>query len=167
MCRLHFTSSNSDSAPGNEHRSLEERADRHVRRLVGFYVHLAAYVGVNTMLVAVNLVTSPGVFWAVWPILGWGVKVVGHAVAVFGVPGYADWKDRVRRRYIRRHEDRPVAGLDEKADDPSGEAAQLRRRVENLEAIVTSVDWDLLADLDDDDPADERAATLAEETVPR
>lgn len=148
-------------------RSVEERADQHVRQLVGFYVHLAAFVGVNAMLVVINLLTSPGVFWALWPILGWGVKVTGHAVAVFGVPGYADWKARVRRRYIRRHADRPVAGLDEKTDVPSGKTEQLRQRVENLEAIVTSADWDLLADLDDDDPADERADTLAEKTVPR
>lgn len=147
-------------------RSIEERADRYVRRLVGFYAHLAAFVGVNVMLVGINLLTSPGVFWAIWPILGWGVKLVGHTVAVFGVPGYADWKARARRRYIRRHADRPVAGRDEKTDAPSGEAARLRRRVENLEAIVTSADWDLLADLDGDGPADERAATLAEKTIP-
>ncbi|MCS3657491.1 hypothetical protein GGQ11_002282 [Salinibacter ruber] len=27
------------------------------------------------------------------------MKVVGHAVGVFGMPGYADWKARARRRY--------------------------------------------------------------------
>jgi hypothetical protein len=94
------------------------------------------------------------------------VKVVGHAVAVFGVPGYADWKARVRRRCMRRHADRPVVAFGEEANDPSTETEQLRRRVENLEAIVTSADWDLLADVDPDDAPQARAAALAGDAVP-
>jgi len=166
MCRFHFPPLNTGSAPGTEHCSLEEQADRHVRQLVGFYIHLAAFLGVNTMLVGINLSTSPGVFWAIWPILGWGAKVVAHAVAVFGVPGYADWKDRTRRRYIRRYADRPEVEFGEETDARTDDTEQLRRRVENLETIVTSVDWDLLADLDGDNPIDDRAATIAEKTAP-
>lgn len=50
--------------------------------------------------IAANLLCLPTVCWTIWPILGWGVKGGGYAVAVFGVPGYVDGKDRVRRRYI-------------------------------------------------------------------
>jgi hypothetical protein len=146
--------------------SVEERADRHVRRLQGFYAHLAVYVGVNAMLVVINLLTSPGVFWAIWPILGWGVKLGAHAVAVFGLPGVADWKVRARRAYIRRHKDRPSSRLNRNDEGaPESEAERLRRRIEHLEAIVTSADWDLLSDLDDDAPADERVAALADDVV--
>jgi hypothetical protein len=86
-------------------------------------------------------------------------------VAVFGWPGVADWKARARRRYMRRHGDasRPN-GANEKR--PEDETEQLRRRVENLEAIVTSADWDLPADLDDADDPETRAAALADETIP-
>jgi len=164
MCS--FTTVSGPTRANQDARPVEEQADRYVRHLQGFYVHLAAFVGVNAMLVVINLLTSPGVFWAIWPILGWGVKVVGHAVAVFGVPGYADWKARVRRRYIRRHRDRPAVAVGDETDDPSGEAEQLRRRVENLEAIVTSADWDLLADLESTGPSDTQAAILAEDVVP-
>lgn len=147
--------------------SVEERADRHVRHLQGFYAHLAAYVGVNALLVGINLLTSPGIFWAVWPILGWGVKLGAHAVAVFGWPGVADWKARVRRDYIRRHTDRPSAPLDASDDESTeDETERLRRRIEHLETIVTSADWALLADLDGDAPADERTAALADDVVP-
>jgi hypothetical protein len=146
--------------------SVEEQADRYVRRLQGFYVHLAAYVGVNAMLVAINLLTSPGVFWAIWPMLGWGIKLGAHAVAVFGWPGVADWKARVRRNYIRRHSEPGSARPDPSETPPEDETERLRRRVEHLEAIVTSADWDLLADLDDDASAKERTATLADQTVP-
>lgn len=153
------TRDNQDALP------VEEEANRHVRRVVGFYAHLAAYVGVNAMLVVINLLTSPGVFWAIWPILGWGVKVVGHAVAVVGVPGYADWKDQVRRRYIRRHADWAADGRGGESNDPTDETEQLRRRVENLEAIVTSADWDVLTDFEPTGSANERSATLADNVV--
>ncbi len=151
----------------NESLSVEERADRYVRRLQGFYVHLAAYVGVNAGLVVINLLTSPDVFWALWPILGWGVKVGMHAVTVFGVPGYANWKARVRRDYFRCHTDRPASDVGGPTDEPSEDTEQLRQRVENLEAIVTSADWDLLADLEGNSTSHERAAALADEVVPR
>ena len=147
--------------------SVEEHADRHVRRLQGFYAHLAAYVSVNAMLVVINFLTSPDVFWAIWPILGWGVKLGAHAVAVFGVPGVANWKARVRRNYLQQHTDRGSARLDDTTEEhPEDEKERLRRRVEHLEAIVTSADWDLLADLDEAHPADDRTAALADEVVP-
>ncbi len=155
----------SQRSTDNPSLSVEERADRHVRRLQGFYIHLAAYVGVNALLVGINLLTSPGVFWAVWPILGWGIKLGAHAVAVFGGPGVAEWKDRVRRDYIRRHTDRPATELRKTADDLSGDSDELRQRIEHLEAIVTSADWDLLADLDASSDPEQRAAALADETV--
>ncbi len=152
----------SDNKSSDVH-SVEERADRHVRHLIGFYIHLAAFIGVNAMLVLINLLTSPGVFWALWPLLGWGIKVAAHALAVFGVPGYETWKTRVRRRYIRRHADRPTGDPSDEAD--ADETEQLRRRVETLEAIVTSADWDLLADLESTDSDEKQAAVLADEVV--
>lgn len=148
--------------------SVEERADRYVRRLQGFYVHLAVYVGVNAMLVGVNLLTTPGVFWAIWPILGWGVKLGAHAVAVFGWPGPTKWKDRVRRNYIRRHAEPPASPLDEAQAERSGdETERLRRRIEHLEAIVTSADWDLLVDLEKSEAVDDQTAALADEVRPQ
>ena len=154
-------------SPNDSSLSVEEQADRHVRRLQGGYAHFAAYLGVNAMLVVINLLTSPGVFWAIWPILGWGVKLGAHAVAVFGWPGVADWKARVRRNYIQRHTDRPSSLLDGNDGASEAEAERLRRRVENLETIVTSADWDLLTDRDDAATSEERAATFADQTVPR
>lgn len=145
--------------------SIEERAERHVRRLEAFYAHAAMYVGVNALLVGINLFTSPDVFWAVWPILGWGVKLGAHAVAVFGVPGRADWRARTRAAFLRRHGARPATAGSESAD-PGEDPERLRRRVEHLEAIVTSADWELLTDVDPADAPDARAAALAEDTVP-
>jgi hypothetical protein len=49
-----------------------------------FIEHARSYVLVNLLLVAIWAVTMPGgYFWPVWPLLGWGVGLVGHAMATF------------------------------------------------------------------------------------
>lgn len=166
MCTSTSKTFGSQQSAEDRSLSLEDQADRHVRRLQGFYAHLATYLGVNALLVVINLLTSPDVFWAIWPILGWGVKLGTHAVSVFGLPGVTDWKARVRRNYIRRHTEGSSSRLNEaNGTRPEDTEERLRRRVENLEAIVTSADWDLLADIDSTATSDERAATLADEVV--
>ena len=52
---------------------------------IGFYIHLTVYVVVNALLVSINLVTSPGYLWFVWPLLGWGIGILAHAIAVFAL----------------------------------------------------------------------------------
>ena len=164
-------SQSSSNGTAEEELSLDDRADRYVRRLEGFYAHLASYVGVNALLVGINLFTSPDVFWAIWPILGWGVKVAGHAVAVFGVPGRADWRERTRTAFLRRHDTRPAGGgapASTSSEMPDNETERLRRRVEHLETIVTSVDWDLVLDPPSDErDAERQTARLADEVVAR
>lgn len=149
--------------------SLEERADRYVRRVEAFYAHAATYVGVNALLVGINLFASPDVFWAVWPILGWGVKLGAHAVAVFGLPGRANWRERTRAAFLRRHGVRPeVSGetLSGSRSTPDASPNRLRQRLENLEAIVTSADWDLVLDeTPEGESAEEKAARLADTVV--
>ncbi|THD54876.1 2TM domain-containing protein [Phenylobacterium sp.] len=62
---------------------LRRQAERRADVKLGFRAHVFAYVLVNAGLVAVNLVTSPGYFWAIWPIFGWGLGLVAHGVAVY------------------------------------------------------------------------------------
>jgi hypothetical protein len=48
-----------------------------------FIEHARSFVLVNLLLVGIWLVSGAGYFWPVWPILGWGVGLVGHAMATF------------------------------------------------------------------------------------
>ena len=42
--------------------------------------HLAIYLLVNALLVAIFFLTTPGgYFWPVWSILGWGIGLLCHA----------------------------------------------------------------------------------------
>ncbi len=66
----------------DEHEKLE-RARQRVEDLMGFYIHLAIFVVVMAILLAVNIADSPP-WWVQWPFLGWGLGVLGHAFAIFG-----------------------------------------------------------------------------------
>lgn len=48
-----------------------------------FFVHLVVYCLVGTMLVVLSRETSPDYFWAKWPLMGWGIGVLVHALNVF------------------------------------------------------------------------------------
>lgn len=55
--------------------------DTHRRRK--FKAHLIPYIAVNTFLILLNLVTSPKYFWAVYPLLGWGLGLGLHASCTY------------------------------------------------------------------------------------
>jgi hypothetical protein len=80
-----------------------KNAKRYVERKVGFYIHLAIYVVVNTGLIAVNLSVGSGVPWALGPLLGWGIGIFFHGLAVFlHAPG-SSWKQRMIEKEMRRN----------------------------------------------------------------
>ncbi|MBH8554413.1 2TM domain-containing protein [Nostocaceae cyanobacterium CENA357] len=62
---------------------MEQKEERSRRRLNtsrrrGFWGHLVAYLAVNLFLILLNLITSPGYFWAIFPLLGWGLGLFFH-----------------------------------------------------------------------------------------
>jgi hypothetical protein len=59
------------------------RAEKRVEAKLGFYIHLAVYILVNGMMVAVDLMTSRGEHWFMWPLIGWGVGLLFHGLGVF------------------------------------------------------------------------------------
>ena len=60
-----------------------DRAHARVQALKGFYIHASAYVLVNIALFAINVLVGGG-WWFYWPLLGWGIGLGVHALAVFG-----------------------------------------------------------------------------------
>ena len=78
----------------------------HVRAVRGFYLQLGTYVVVCSMLVAINLLTYRHYFWAVWPMLGWGVGILLRALRVFDLlPWFGpEWE----RRQVERRLGRPL-----------------------------------------------------------
>ena len=73
-----------------------EKAKKRVKELKGFYSHLARYVVVIPVLIFINLFFSPKHIWFYWPMLGWGIGLLFHALGVFNVfPFFGkDWDDK-------------------------------------------------------------------------
>ncbi|MCT2563501.1 2TM domain-containing protein [Chryseobacterium herbae] len=69
-----------------------KKAARRVKDLKGFYGNLTSYCLVIPFLLALNLLTSPGHLWFYWPMLGWGIGIVAHAVSVFGIG--KEWEEK-------------------------------------------------------------------------
>jgi signal transduction histidine kinase len=89
------------------HRAWAEKFERHAQHLlahhvpsgrvdraaVGFEIHLLAYLGTMAMLGVINLMTT-SYPWCVWPMLGWGIGLFVHYLAVFS-------RQVVQRRWVR------------------------------------------------------------------
>jgi hypothetical protein len=48
----------------------------------GFFFHFSSYVLVNAILIAVNLLVTPQHLWFFWPLLGWGIGLLAHGLAI-------------------------------------------------------------------------------------
>lgn len=60
-----------------------KRAKKRVEEKMSFFIHLAVFIGVNILLLVINLTTSSHVLWSLWAFLGWGIGLVSHALKVF------------------------------------------------------------------------------------
>ena len=79
--------------------ALRERAVKRLKKRRDFYGHILVYLLVNTFLVVIWAVTSPGgFFWPVFPLVGWGIGVVMNAWDVF-------WAEEVSEDRIQREMD--------------------------------------------------------------
>ena len=59
-----------------------ERAQARVSELREFYNHFGIYLIFVFVFIAINLFTG-GFFWAIFPIAGWGLGILGHASSTF------------------------------------------------------------------------------------
>lgn len=76
-----------------------------VRKLKGFYIHLAEYVLVVVILTAINIMATPQRWWVQWVAMGWGIGVFFHWLQVsarFGLLGSKWEKEQVEKRLGRK-----------------------------------------------------------------
>ena len=58
-------------------------AIRRIQAKRQFWGHLAVYLAVNSLLIAIWAMTSAEYFWPIWPMLGWGIGVAAHAARIY------------------------------------------------------------------------------------
>jgi len=84
-----------------EYREAKER----VEEIQGFYWNLASYIIVNSFFAFLDI-RDDGVYnWAYWPLIGWGIGVVFHAVSAFGTFNSTGWKNRMIQRELEKRKD--------------------------------------------------------------
>lgn len=84
-----------------------QKAKERVEELKGFYKHLTIYTIVNAILLLINLVNSPDQLWFYWPVLGWGIGLVSHAVQVFNLaaPFFKNWENEKIEELTDKYKD--------------------------------------------------------------
>lgn len=70
-----------------------ERARKKVREKRKFYSHFMTWGIMSIFFILLNLFTSD-YFWAVFPILGWGIGVAFHGIKAFSINYGDDWEER-------------------------------------------------------------------------
>lgn len=90
------------TGPVMEDREAYVKAKKRVEAKIGFYVHLACYLGVNFLLLIINLKTSTRYLWFKWPLIGWGIGVFLHAIGVFAFSRGLNLKERMVQREMKR-----------------------------------------------------------------
>jgi 2TM domain len=86
----------------------EERREAAVKRLKDkrdFRNHVAAYVLVNGLLVAIWALSGGGYFWPIWVIAGWGIGLAFNAWAVYFERPITE--DDIRKEMERDRESSP------------------------------------------------------------
>ena len=78
---------------------LRQEAVTRLQKRSDFWMHFTAYLAFNAVLVITWFVMNPdGFFWPIFPLLGWGIGVLFHALDVFRRPPS---EDRIRHEMQR------------------------------------------------------------------
>jgi apolipoprotein N-acyltransferase len=73
---------------------------RRVRAKLQFYVNLVVFLLVGSILVWINVTTTPGVLWFPWVVVPWAVGLVAHYVAVLMMGPGAPLEERMIDREL-------------------------------------------------------------------
>jgi hypothetical protein len=85
------------------HDQAYKRARKRVKALRDFYTHLAMYLAVNLGLFAINMVTNREHLWFFWPLIGWGIGVLIHAISLmFESPLSERWEERKVHQLVEK-----------------------------------------------------------------
>ena len=66
---------------------VKKRQRFNAQRRGEFKSQLVYFIGVNGFLIVLNLLTSPGYFWAIFPLLGWGLSLFFSGMKAYQTNG--------------------------------------------------------------------------------
>ena len=81
---------------------LYQKARLKAESKIRFYVHFAVYLGVNIILLIINLKTSPSRLWFLYPFVGWGLALCLHGLKVLGVFDFSEKKRQLVEKELAK-----------------------------------------------------------------
>lgn len=85
-----------------ENQETYEKAKKRVEAKMGFFMHLAIFILVNILLIIINYTTSPQYLWFKWPLIGWGIGLLFHALSVFVYSEGSSLKEQMIKKEMRK-----------------------------------------------------------------
>ncbi|MEE3950417.1 2TM domain-containing protein [Peribacillus frigoritolerans] len=80
-----------------------ENARKRVRELKLLYVHLVWYISVNVILIFINMMTSSGSWWFIYPLMGWGMGIVAHSLFTLVLSRWGkEWEEKKIKEYLTK-----------------------------------------------------------------
>ncbi|MCK1985452.1 MULTISPECIES: 2TM domain-containing protein [Peribacillus] len=80
-----------------------ENARKRVKELKLLYVHLVWYISVNVMLIFINMMTSSGSWWSIYPLMGWGLGIVAHCLYTLVLSRWGkEWEEKKIKEYLTK-----------------------------------------------------------------
>lgn len=80
-----------------------QEARKRVKKLKSFYSNFASWIVFSIFFILLNIFTSREFFWAIFPIMGWGIGVAFQAFDVFGLPGFGkNWEEKALQKEMDR-----------------------------------------------------------------
>jgi hypothetical protein len=79
----------------------QQTARAKAKAKVEFRIHLINYFVINTILAVINLTLTPEYIWFKWPLLGWGIGIILHALNVY-YSGNTSIKERMIEKEMNK-----------------------------------------------------------------
>jgi len=67
-----------DTIAQEDQEDIYNRAVCRARIRMSLYIHGTIFTFVIILLMVINLLTTPGTFWVIWPFFGWGAGLALH-----------------------------------------------------------------------------------------
>jgi hypothetical protein len=81
-------------SPEMTDKEMYDAAVKRVQEKKGFFIHLTIYIVINLLLVIIWFVTGSPFPWFIFPLAGWGIGLIFHALDVFVFSTHTDWEKR-------------------------------------------------------------------------
>ena len=91
-----------------------------------FYQHLVTFIFTNLFLFGLNMMTSPGHYWFLYPLMGWSIGLASHYFSVFGIPGKGPLDEKWEAEEIEKELRRMGKHTEEELDIETEEELELK-----------------------------------------